>query len=630
MDNQQNAGLTRSIGKHWMFGVMGVVFGDIATSPLYALRIAFTGPNALNPGSMENVLGILSLVFWLMFIVVGLKYALFLLRADNKGEGGIMALMTLVQRGLDEQSRWNKWVVMLGLTGTALFFGDAMIAPAISVLSAMEGIKVAAPAMKSLIVPVTVAVLMALFMVQRRGTAFIGFLFSPVMMLWLLAIAGLGLISVVETPHVLMALNPLFAVKFLQASEARSLIVLGAVVLVVTGAEALYADMGHFGVKPIRRAWFLFVFPALVLNYLGQGALLMRTPAAASNPFYLLGPSWTVAPMLGLATFATIIASQAVISGAFSLARQAVQFGFLPRLNIHHTSSGQSGQIYIPSVNIILAIIVTLLVLVSGSSSRLAAAYGVAVTGTMAVTTLLAFGLLGRVWRSRIYLAGFMFSVFLVIDTAFLVANAAKIMQGGWVSLLAAGVVFTILATWRRGRDQLFRRLTEKARPLEEIVANLDAGLIPRVPGTAIYLTGAKYGVPVTLARNLDINKVLHERVIILKVVTRDEPWVPLTERIKVRDFGRNVFRVRIYYGYNQQPDIPHALEACQAHGLAIDLADTTFFLARESMVSGLRSSMAHWRERLFIRMAVNAANPTVFWRIPVDRVVELGLVVEL
>lgn len=630
MNNQQNEGLAQSVGKHWMLGVMGVVFGDIATSPLYALRVAFTGPNALNPANTGNVLGILSLVFWSMLIVVGLKYAIFLLRADNKGEGGIMALMTLVQKGIGEQSRWNKWVVMLGLTGTALFFGDAMIAPAISVLSAMEGIKVAAPAMKSLIVPVTVVVLIGLFMVQRRGTAFIGFLFSPIMILWLITIAGLGLVSVIETPSVLQALNPVLAVQFLHEAKAHSLVLLGAVVLVVTGAEALYTDMGHFGVRPIRWVWFLFVFPALVLNYLGQGALLLRIPAAASNPFYLLGPPWTVAPMLGLATCATIIASQAVISGAFSLARQAVQFGFLPRLNIHHTSSGRAGQIYIPSVNIVLAIIVTLLVLGFGSSSRLAAAYGVAVTGTMAVTTLLAFGVLGRIWRSHRYLTGFIFSFFLIIDIAFLAANAAKILQGGWVSLLAAGVVFTVLATWRRGRDLVFKRLTEKARPLEDIVANLDAGLIPRVPGTGIYLTGAKYGVPVTLARNLDVNKVLHERVIILKVVTRDEPWVPLVERIKVRDFGRNVFRVRIYYGYNQEPDIPHALEGCQAHGLDIKLADTTFFLARESMVSGLKSRMAHWRERLFIRMAINAANPTVFWKIPIDRVVELGLVVEL
>ena len=613
-----------------LIGVIGVVFGDIATSPLYALRVAFSGPNALNPGVAANVLGILSLVFWSLIIIVGLKYAMLVMRADNKGEGGIMALMTLVLRGAGEQSRWRKFIMAIGLLGTALFFGDAVIAPAISVMSAMEGLKLAAPGLKPLIVPITLTILIGLFMVQRRGTAFIGFLFSPIMIAWLLVIAGLGLFSILQTPTVLHSLNPAYALHFLLEAKAQSLMVLGAVVLVVTGAETLYADMGHFGVKPIRMAWFFFVFPALTLNYLGQGALLMRNPAAASNPFYLLGPSWSLIPLLGLATLATIIASQAVISGAFSLAWQSVQLGYLPRLSVRHTSLGQAGQIYMPAVNWWLAFSVAVLVLCFGSSSRLAAAYGLAVTGTMVVTTLLAFGLLGRIWRSSPLLAGLVFSLFLLIDLAFLAANSAKIVQGGWVSLAVGGVVFLILSTWKRGREMLFKRLLDKAAPLEEIVSRLGREPIPRVSGTAIYLTGARFGAPATLARNLEINKVLHERIIVLTVVTRDEPWVPLDERIKIRHFGGQVYRVRIYYGYNQEPNIPEALQFCQSMGLDIDLAEASFFLAREHMISTLREGMAQWRERLFIRMAVNAENPMVFWRIPPDRVVELGLMVEL
>ena len=612
-----------------MLGCVGVVFGDIATSPLYALRVAFSGSNALSP-TAEHVMGILSLVFWLLVIVVGLKYALLIMRADNKGEGGIMALLSLVLRTVGDRPRLNRLILSIGLIGTALFFGDAVIAPAISVMSAMEGLKVLTPALKPLIVPATVTILVVLFFLQHRGTAFISVLFSPVMVLWLLVIGLLGAFSISQTPVILHSLHPIYALDFLMEAKAQSLVVLGAVVLVVTGAEALYADMGHFGIQPIRVAWFFLVFPALTLNYLGQGALLLRSPAATSNPFYLLGPSWSVVPLLGLATLSTIIASQAMISGAFSLAAQAIRLRFLPRLSVRHTSVGRMGQIYVPAVNRVLAVGVILLVLGFGSSSRLAGAYGIAVTGTMVVTTLLAFGLLGRIWRFNLLLTGTLFVVFLLIDLGFLAANTTKIFQGGWVSLLIGGAVFLLLATWIRGRELLVKRLNEKAVPLEEIASRQGHDPLPRVPGTAVYLTAGRFGAPLSLLQNSLINKVLHEQVIVLTVVTRDEPWVPLADRIKIRHFGGNIFRIRIYYGYNQEPNIPDALTYCKHQGLSIDMEDTSFFLSREHMVSTAREGMAQWRERLFIRMAMNAENAMVFWRIPPDRVVELGLMVEL
>jgi KUP system potassium uptake protein len=612
-----------------VIGAIGVVFGDIGTSPLYALRVAFSGGLALSP-THQNILGILSLVFWSLVLIVGLKYALLVMRADNKGEGGIMALMSMVLRRAGEQSRWRRPIILTGLMGTALFFGDAMIAPAISVMSAMEGLKVVAPGLKPLVVPITLAILLALFLLQRRGSAFIGSLFSPIMILWLLVLGALGLLSILQTPAILQALHPGYALHFLMEAKAQSLTVLGAVVLAVTGAEALYADMGHFGVQPIRMGWFGFVFPTLTLNYLGQGALLMREPSAATNPFFLLGPSWSLVPLLGLATLAAIIASQAVISGAFSLAWQAVQLGYLPRLSIRHTSSGRFGQIYIPSVNWLLALSIAALVLGFGTSGRLAAAYGIAVTGTMVVTTLLAFGLLGRIWRPSAALAGVVFGVFLLIDLGFLAANSSKLTQGGWVSLAVAGLVFLLLSTWKRGRELLSKRLHDKATPLEELVSSVGHQPPPRVAGTGIYLTASRFGAPLSLLHNLAVNRVLHERVVVLTVITRDEPWVPLEHRIKIRHFGGEIYRVRIYYGYNQEPNVPDALEFCKSLGLEIELSEASFFLAREHMISTRRQGMAPWRERLFIRMAVNAENAMMFWHIPPDRVIELGLMVEL
>ena len=611
-----------------LIGVFGVVFGDIATSPLYALRVLF-GNTGLSP-TTDNVFGILSLVFWALTLVVGLKYCLFLMRADNKGEGGIMALMTLVLRSTQDPSRRRKILTHIGLIGTALFFGDAVITPAISMLSAVEGLKVVEPTLKPYVIPVALFLLFLLFLVQRRGTIFMMRFFSPIMILWLVVLGGLGIASIIKTPSVLLALNPLYGLHFLIVAKTQSLIVLGALILVVTGAEALFADMGHFGRSPIRRAWFGLVFPALMLNYLGQGALLMRSPEASVNPFYLLGPDWSLIPLLVLASFATLVASQAVITGAFSLAWQAVQLGYLPRLRIRHTSSGKHGQIYVPLINWLLAFAVAGIVLGFGSSTRLAATYGIAVTGTMVVTSLLSFGLLRRIWRKAPLVVGIVFCGFLAIDMLFFMANAAKIAQGGWVSLAIAGAVYTLLSTWRRGRVLLIRRLHSRAKPLETLLADFSEAKLPRVPGTAIYFTASRFGAPISLQKNVEINKVLHERAIIMTVVTRDEPWIPKEDRFKIRAFGAGVYRVRIYYGYNQEPNIPEALKSCKDFGLEIDIDQTTFFLARENLISAPGDGMARWRERLFIRMAVNAVNAMEFWRIPPSRVVELGLLIEI
>lgn len=612
-----------------VIGAIGVVFGDIGTSPLYAVKVAFSGAHGVEP-SRPHVLGVLSLVFWSLVLVVGLKYAVLMLRADNRGEGGIMALMALALRSAGENDRRRRAILATGLVGTALFFGDGVITPAISVLSAVEGLTLVAPGLDPLIVPLALGILAALFVLQRRGTAFIGGLFSPIMSVWLLVLALSGAASIARTPAILNALSPEFAARFLVESRWHSLLALGAVVLVVTGAEALYADLGHFGVRPIRLAWFGFVFPALVLNYLGQGALLLRDPLAAGNPFFFLAPAWGLVPLLALATLATIIASQAVISGAFSVARQAAQLGYLPRLAVVHTSSGKIGQIYLPTINWLLAACVTALVLGFESSSRLAAAYGIAVTGGMVVSTLLAFTVLRQVWHWHKWTSRAMAGAFLIIDLAFFAANSPKLLHGGWFSLAAGALVFTILSTWKRGRELLMKRLQARAMPLEVLRARLAADPPVRVPGTAVYLTAGRRGVPQSLLHNLASNKALHERIIILTVVTRDEPWVSRDERLKIRHFGDGLYRVRVYYGFNQAPSIPDALELCKDKGLSINLVDTSFFLARESLISTSRPGMAIWRERLFIRLARNAESAMAFWRIPPDRVVELGLMVEL
>lgn len=612
-----------------VIGTMGVVFGEIATSPLYAMRIVFAGRNGITP-TPDHVLGILSLVFWILGLIVGIKYALLVMRADNKGDGGIMALLSLVQRSVHERTHLRRIALATGLLGASLFFGDAVIAPAISVMGALEGLKVGAPGLKVLIVPITLVILLGLFLIQCRGTAFISGLFSPIMVCWLVVIAVLGAVSVAQTPLILKALHPGYGIRFLMETRMQSLMVLGAVVLVVTGVEALYADMGHFGIQPIRVAWFTFVFPTLATNYLGQGALLLRDPTAASNPFYLLAPNWSFLPLLALATLATIIAAQGVISGAFSLAAQAVRMRYLPRLAVRHTSLGHSGQIYVPAVNWILAFGTAALVIGFGSSSKLATAYGLSVTGSMVVTTLLAFGLLKRIWRVPLLITGVLFTGFLCIDLGFLVANLPKLWQGGWVSIAVSGSVFILLTTWVRGRELLVQRLNAKAVPIEELVAKVAHSGLPRVPGTAVYLTASRFGAPMSLLHNMAMNQVVHEKVIILTVVTRDEPFIALDHRLKIRHYGGEIYRVRIYYGYNQEPNVPEALTFCRTEGLEIDVNETSFFLTREHMISATTHGVATWRERLFIRMAMNAENAMRFWHIPPERVVELGLMVAL
>ena len=610
-------------------GAIGVVYGDIGTSPLYAMKEAFGGPHAIavNPG---NVLGVLSLIFWSLIFVVSIKYVVLIMRADNKGEGGIMALMALVQRVTAGETRL-RWILMsLGIFGAALFYGDGMITPAVTVLSAVEGLEIATPAFKPYVIPISLAVLVALFMIQRKGTASVGALFGPVMILWFATLGILGMVSIARYPEVLAALSPTYAVAFFQTNHWHGFIVLGAVVLAFTGAEALYADMGHFGRKPIRYAWFGFVLPALVLNYFGQGALLLHDEAAAKNPFYLLAPSWALYPMVILSTLAAVIASQAVISGAFSVTRQAIQLGYLPRMNVNHTSEREIGQIYIPIINWGLLVGIVALVLGFKTSSNLAAAYGIAVTGTMAIDTILAFVVVRGLWKWSWTATIIGMTLFLSVDIVFFAANAGKIVQGGWFPLVIALVIFTLMATWKRGREILRERLHEHAIALEPFVESIAKHPPARISGTAIFLTTSHEGVPTAMLHNLKHNKVLHERVIILTVVFQDIPHVDDSERVEVRPLGHGFTKVFAIYGFKDETNIPRALELCAPLGLEFNLLDTSFFLSRETLIPTNRPGMALWREKLFVSMSRNAGSITAYFQIPTNRVVELGSQVEL
>jgi len=612
-----------------VLAALGVVYGDIGTSVLYALRECFSGTHGIAV-TTGNVLGVLSLIFWSLIIVVSVKYVVFIMRADNKGEGGIMALMALVQRATAGESR-ARWLLMtLGIFGAALFYGDGMITPAISVLSAVEGLEVATPALKPYVIPISLTVLIGLFLFQRHGTARVGALFGPVMLLWFATLGLLGVLSIARHPDVLAAVNPWYAVAFFAQHGVAGMIVLGAVVLAVTGGEALYADMGHFGRRPIRLAWFGFVLPALVLNYFGQGALLLYEPDAAHNPFYRLAPDWALYPMVALSTVAAVIASQAVISGAFSVTRQAIQLGYAPRMNIAHTSEREIGQIYIPFINWALLLGVLALVLGFQSSSNLAAAYGIAVTGTMAIDTILAFVVVRSLWGWSwgVTVAGIV--VFLSIDLAFLGANAIKFFQGGWFPVLIAIAVFTLLATWKRGRELLYERLTELAIAIEPFLDSVTRHPPARVPGTAVFLTTKFEGVPHALMHNLKHNKVLHERVVLLTVVFQDIPHIDTSERIEIWPLGNNFHKVFVIYGFKDETNIPRALELCAAQGLEFNMMDTSFFLSRETLIPTARPGMALWREKLFVNMARNAGSVTAYFQIPTNRVIELGTQVEL
>jgi KUP system potassium uptake protein len=608
---------------------IGVVYGDIGTSPLYTIKEAFGPAYGLKPTD-PNVLGILSLVFWTLTLIVSVKYVAFVMRADNRGEGGVMSLMALAQRALPVASETGYLVGILGVFGLALFFGDAVITPAISVLSAVEGLEVAAPKLHPYVIPVSIAVLVAVFMVQRRGTERIGRFFGPITIVWFLAIAAAGVGGIVETPRVLFAVNPVHALGFVAHHGAHAFFVLGAVVLAVTGAEALYADMGHFGKKPIQLAWLWFVFPALVLNYFGQGALLLDHPSAAKNPFYRLVPEWGLYPMIVLATAAAVIASQAVISGAFSLARQAIQLGYLPRLEIRHTSETTIGQVYVPWVNRVLLLVVVGLVLGFGSSSALASAYGVAVTGTMLITSILLLVVVRNRWHRGGIVVGVLFMLLFVVDAAFFGANVVKFADGAWFPLALGIVVFTLMRTWRRGKQLVAEALRRSLMPIDQFIRSLELESPVRVPGTAVFLTASNDLVPVALLHNLKHNKVLHERNVLLTVITIDAPRAEEAERIQVRPIAEGFTRLTIRFGFMEDNDVPRVLKECAAHGLAFDLEQTTFFASRETLVARPEGGMAFWRDRLFLAMARNTVSATTFFRIPGNRLVELGTSVEI
>ncbi|HWM90199.1 MAG TPA: potassium transporter Kup [Thermoanaerobaculia bacterium] len=613
-------------------GALGVVYGDIGTSPLYALRECFAVEKHGVALSRVNVLGVLSLVFWTLIVIVTVKYLIFVMRADNRGEGGILALMSLVPPQLRD-ARGGRWLLIaLGLFGAALLYGDGMIIPAISVLSAVEGLHLATPFFDPYVVPITIAILIGLFLIQRRGTAGIGKIFGPVMVVWFATLAVFGLIWVLRDPGVLAAVNPGYAVRFFLANGWMAFLAMGSVFLVVTGSETLYADMGHFGKTPIRMAWFALVMPALMLNYFGQGALLLHEPKAAVNPFYYLAGEnrWALYYLVGLATVATVIASQAVISGAFSLTRQAVQLGYMPRLEIVHTSEEEIGQIYIPSVNWFLMLSTIGLVLGFQKSTNLAGAYGVAVTTTMVITTMLAQVVARRRWgwSPLLVIPGAIF--FLAIEISFFGANIIKIAEGGWLPLLVGLVIYTLLSTWKQGRAILSERLKKGALPFSEFIATVTPTSPPRVPGTAVFMSRDSESTPTALLHNMKHNKVLHEKVVLLTVLTEEIPSVEVEDRVQVEDLGKGFFRVLAHYGFLQNPGVSEVVELTKAKGLDLNVMSTTFFLSRETLIPSKKPGMALWREKLFALMSRNAQRPTDFFRIPPNRVVELGMQVRL
>ncbi|WP_407316949.1 potassium transporter Kup [Pseudomonas sp. nanlin1] len=612
-----------------LIAAIGVVYGDIGTSPLYTLKEVFSGAYGLQVGH-DSVLGILSLIFWSLIWVVSIKYVLFVLRADNQGEGGIMALTALARRAAAPYPRLRTLLVVCGLIGAALFYGDSMITPAISVLSAVEGLELAFDGIEHWVIPVALVVLVVLFVLQKHGTARIGKLFGPVMVAWFLVLGALGVYGIVQHPEVIKALNPYWAAHFFIVHPGLGVAILGAVVLALTGAEALYADMGHFGRKPIARAWFGLVLPALVLNYFGQGGLLLENPEAARNPFYLLAPSWALIPLVALATLATVIASQAVISGAFSLTQQAIQLGYIPRMHIQHTSSNERGQIYIGSVNWALMAGVILLVLGFESSGALASAYGVAVTGTMLMTTILVSAVMLLLWKWPPVFAVPLLVVCLLVDGLFFAANVPKIVQGGAFPILAGIVLFVLMTTWKRGKQLLVERIDEGGLPLPIFISSIRVQPPHRVQGTAVFLTARPDAVPHALLHNLLHNQVLHEQVVLLTVLNEDTPRVPAHQRFEVESFGDGFYRVILHYGFMDEPDVPQALTLCHLDELDFSPMRTTYFLSRETVIPSKLDGMALWRESLFAFMLKNANGNLRFFKLPVNRVIELGTQVEM
>ncbi|MET0361493.1 MAG: potassium transporter Kup [Sphingobium sp.] len=609
------------------FGAVGVVYGDIGTSPLYSMKEIFIGhhPLAVDP---LHILGGLSIIFWSLVIIVSGKYIFLILRADNKGEGGSLALLALIQRH-SGGGRWGSSLVLLGVLATALFFGDCMITPAISVLSAVEGLAVVESRFAPFILPIAVVILIGLFLIQRRGTDLIGRFFGPIMTLYFITIAVLGITSIVATPDILTALNPVWAVRFFLHDPLLAFLALGSIVLALTGAEALYADMGHFGRRPIQAAWLYLVFPALMLNYMGQGALLLRDASSVQNPFFLMAPDTLRLPLVALATAATVIASQAVITGLFSVVQQAVQLGLMPRVKITHTSVSAAGQIYVPAANWALMIMVILLILTFGKSSNLAAAYGIAVTGTMFITTCMMGVLFRHVWMWPRKVTIPMLAVFFLADGAYFASNLTKVPDGGWFPLLIGFIAFTLLTTWARGRKLMQDRLRESAMPIPVFVASA-ANSAVRVAGTAIFMTSAADGVPHALLHNLKHNKVLHDRVVLLTVHIADVPVVPEDKRYKIDDLGHGFFRLVLKYGFMEEANVPEALSRVQGCGQTFKMMETSFFLARQTLLPSARPGMAIWREKIFAWMLRNAESAMEFFRLPTNRVVELGSQVEI
>lgn len=603
-------------------GSIGVVYGDIGTSPLYALREAVTAAQHHGSSGPEAVLGILSLMTWTLVLIVTVKYVIVLLNADNKGEGGTFALMAL---GQSVAKRSAPLILVFGVAGAAFFYGDAVITPAISVLSAVEGLKLVAPALSDAVLPITVAILVGLFAVQSRGTAAVAQFFGPITLIWFVALAIGGMIHLIDDPRVFLALNPALGVEFVLTHGIVGLAVMGLVFLVATGAEALYADLGHFGRKPIQFAWLVIVQPALIINYFGQGALLLAHPEAIESPFYRLYPGWALIPMVVLATIATVIASQAVITGAFSFTRQAIQLGLMPRLEIRHTSESVAGQIYLPRVNQVLFVGVLLVTLTFRSSSNLAAAYGLSVTATMVIDSLMAFFVVWRCWGWPVWKVAALMVPLLLIEQAFLAANVMKIPEGGWMPLAIAGAISLMVLTWVRGSRTLAKATRKNEADLEWLVRKLDTKPPHRVPGTAVFLTGDPSSAPTSLMHNLKHNRVLHERNIILTIKTEDIPRVPRHERIEIDRVADTFIRVVAHYGFMETPSVPKILEHCRRKDLNIDIAATSFFLSRRSLKTTLKSEMPRWQELLFIWLAGRAEDATEYFRIPSDRVVEVG-----
>ena len=608
---------------------LGVVYGDIGTSPLYAFRECFHGAHGMAPDP-AHVLGVLSLIFWSLLVIVSLKYLVFVMRADNKGEGGILALMSLAMPETGQAQGLRRGLVLCGVFGAALLYGDGMITPSISVLSAMEGMGVATHGFDPYILPATIAVLVGLFTLQRMGTGRVGAIFGPVMFLWFVMLAGLGLVGIVHRPEVLAAMNPWHGLQFLMTNGRMGFVVVGAVFLVATGAEALYADMGHFGVVPIRRAWFSLVLPALVLNYFGQGALVLGNPAAVVNPFYLLAPRWALYPLVVLATAATVIASQALISGAYSLTMQAIQLGYLPRLGILHTNSDARGQIYMPQINWFLMLACIGLVAGFRSSSRLAAAYGIAVTLTMLATTALFYFAARRLWKWSRWRAAGLCGAFGMVELAFFSANVLKIWHGGWFPLVVAAVFFAVMTTWKRGRLLLWNRLQKVLLPCDRFFEDIQAHPPQRVPGTAIFMAGNPHGTPVALLHNIKHNKILHARNFLLTIVTEEVPRVEASERVTVEMLPAGFQRIVGHYGFMEQPNVPQLLRHISIEGGKLDIPTTTFFMSRETIVLTGREKMARWRKWLFALMSRNAQTATDYFQIPANRVVELGMQVQI